>query len=302
MSGVMTRDPVRVDVGSGVVVAGSSAKPSEPSNQPLIVALHGGLYTAKYFDVPTWPGGSFIELAVEQGYPIVSFDRPGYGSSSILAPADNTYERQAEILGVAIEQVAARIPAPGVVLVGHSIGGMIALTIAARESGFTLFGVSATGLGALIPTGGASEGLAAATSATGQDTAALPPEQCDGVMFGPSWTFDPGVLKAAHASYAPAPVVELVAASRWAAEKLPQLAPMVTVPVHNSLAEFDALWVSSPETIARFATHFTAAPFVDASIARGTGHSIDHHRLGHALQLRQLAFADECQLLAEQPR
>ncbi|MDQ6773936.1 MAG: alpha/beta fold hydrolase [Candidatus Dormibacteraeota bacterium] len=301
MSEVTTRDLVRVDVGGGVVVAGSSAKPTEPTGRPLIVALHGGLYTAKYFDVPTWPGGSLLDLAAHHGYPIVSFDRPGYGASSTIAPPENTYERQAELLGAAIERIAAGIPAPGVVLVGHSIGGMIALTIAAHEFGFKLLGVSATGLGSVIPPGGASEGLVAATRATGQDTVALPPEQCDQVMFGPSWTFDPGVLEAAHASYAPAPVVELVAASRWAAEKLPQLAPKVTVPVHNALAEFDALWESSPETIARFTGLFTAAPFADASIARGTGHSIDHHKLGHALQLRQLAFADECRVLAERP-
>jgi hypothetical protein len=44
----------------------------------------------------------------------------------------------------------------------------------------------------------------------------------------------------------------------------------------------------------------TAAPYVDASIARATGHSIDHHILGHALHLRQLAFAEECQLWARQ--
>jgi hypothetical protein len=30
-------------------------------------------------------------------------------------------------------------------------------------------------------------------------------------------------------------------------------------------------------------------------------HSIDHHVLGHALHLRQLAFAEECQLWASQP-
>ncbi|OWA06541.1 hypothetical protein B9W68_19020 [Streptomyces sp. CS227] len=36
------------------------------------------------------------------------------------------------------------------------------------------------------------------------------------------------------------------------------------------------------------------APFAEAGVARGTGHCIDHHRLGHALHLRQLAFAAEC--------
>jgi hypothetical protein len=72
------------------------------------------------------------------------------------------------------------------------------------------------------------------------------------------------------------------------------------VPVHNALAEFDALWDSSPANVARFAGFFTAVPFIEASVARGTGHSIDHHTLGHALHLRQLAFAAECALWARQ--
>ncbi|MFD0635559.1 hypothetical protein ACFQ9X_32420 [Catenulispora yoronensis] len=66
------------------------------------------------------------------------------------------------------------------------------------------------------------------------------------------------------------------------------------------LAEHDALWDSSADNVASFAALFTAAPFVQAGVARSTGHSIDHHRLGHALHLRQLAFAQECAQWAEQ--
>jgi len=35
---------------------------------------------------------------------------------------------------------------------------------------------------------------------------------------------------------------------------------------------------------------------VDATVMPGVGHSIDHHAAGHALHLRQLAFAHECAL------
>jgi hypothetical protein len=70
--------------------------------------------------------------------------------------------------------------------------------------------------------------------------------------------------------------------------------------VHNELAEFDALWDSAPANVEQFAKLLTAAPFVDARIARSTGHSIDHHTLGHALHLRQLAFAEECALWGRQ--
>jgi len=279
----------------GIEIAAARRDPPEPTGQPLIATLHGGLYTGRYFDVPIAPTGSFVDLATRLGHPTVCFDRPGYGASGALAPEENTFERHAELLGAAITDVADGAP---VILVGHSIGGMIALTIAAMSDGPALLGVSVTGMGAVIPSGGLSEQLATAAAGSGQPVIALPPEQCDPVMFGPPGTFDPGVLDAAHETYAPAPAVELIAASRWAADKLPGLAPEVTVPIHNVLAEHDSLWDTSGESIERFVALFTAAPSVDASVMRDVGHSIDHHKAAPALHLRQLAFAHECTLRA----
>ena len=82
----------------------------------------------------------------------------------------------------------------------------------------------------------------------------------------------------------------------WPDEHLPDVAPRIRVPVHNELAEFDALWDSTPAESRAVRQDADRRPFVDASIARATGHSIDHHILGHALHLRQLAFAGECEL------
>jgi hypothetical protein len=48
------------------------------------------------------------------------------------------------------------------------------------------------------------------------------------------------------------------------------------------------------DEIDAFARMFTSAPRVDAALARGVGHNIDHHHLGRALQLQQLAFALTC--------
>jgi pimeloyl-ACP methyl ester carboxylesterase len=280
----------------GVELAATRRDPVVASGRPLIVTLHGGLYTGRYFEVPLSPGGSFVDVASQLGYPTLTFDRPGYGASAQLPPEENTFERQAALLGAAIREAAG---GSAVLLVGHSIGGMIALTIAAMSDGPALLGVSATGMGAYVPSGGGADQITDAAASSGQEVVAVPPEACDSVMFGPPATFDPGVLDAAHASYSPAPVVELVAAPRWAAEKLPHLAPNVRVPVHNVLGEYDALWDASPPSIAKFTAFFTAAPYVDASVMRAVGHSIDHHTGGHALHLRQLAFAHECTLRAE---
>ena len=252
---------------------------------------------ARYYDVDGSGQGSFLDVAAAAGYPVVCFDRPGYGGSPALSPAENTFTRHAALLAEAIAQAAARSGTDRVFLTGHSIGGMIAMMIAAGEMDFRLTGLSVTGMGAVIRRGGAAHALA---SLPPDEIVDLPYDQRDQVMFGPPGTWTAEAVQAAHGSYALTPVRELIQAPQWPDEHLPSLAPLITVPVHNELAEFDALWDSSAANVEQFAKLLTAAPFVTANVARNTGHSIDHHILGHALHLRQLAFAEECQLWAAQ--
>jgi pimeloyl-ACP methyl ester carboxylesterase len=281
----------------GQLIAGLTAGPESSPGRPLIAALHGGTYNARYFDVAGSRHGSFLDLAAGLGYSVVSFDRPGYGGSPALEPADNTFGRHAELLNAAIGQAAESRAADGVILAGHSIGGMIAAMIAAGDTDFRLLGVTMTGMGAVIRAGGPAQALA---SLPPDATVDLPYDQRDQVMFGPEFTRTAAGISNAHSSYAPVPVRELIQAPNWPDEHLPGVAPRIRVPVHNELAEFDALWDSTPANVELFATMLTGAPFVQASIARATGHSIDHHILGHALHLRQLAFAAECELWGRQ--
>ena len=288
----------RVDgLSIAALTAGPMGGTASGRGRPLIAALHGGTYTARYYDVAGSPQGTFMDLAAAAGYPVVCFDRPGYGGSAALPPAENTFSRHARLLVDAIGQAAARFSADDVFLTGHSIGGMIAMMIAAADIDFRLTGLSVTGMGAVIRVGGPAQALA---SLPPDETVDLPYDQRDQVMFGPASTWTAAAVQAAHGSYALTPVRELIQAPQWPDEHLPGLAPRITVPVHNALAEFDALWDSTPANVEQFAKLLTAAPFVDAGIARATGHSIDHHILGHALHLRQLAFAEECQLWASQ--
>ena len=163
-------------------IAALTAGPLSGAGKPLIAALHGGTYTARYFDVAGSPQGTFMDLAAAAGYPVVSFDRPGYGGSPPLEPADNTFDRHAWLLADAIAQATARFSADGVFMVGHSIGGMIAMMIAAGEVDFRLIGLSVTGMGAVIRPGGPAQALA---SLPADETVDLPYDQRDLVMFGP---------------------------------------------------------------------------------------------------------------------
>ncbi|NMO03672.1 alpha/beta hydrolase [Gordonia sp. TBRC 11910] len=274
----------------GVAIATTLLRPAAAdSRSPLLVTLHGGTYTSGYYDVAGSPAGSFNEVATRNGFAVLAVDRPGYGGSSVLPEQTNTFARQAEILDVAIGKALADHGPGDVVLVAHSIGGMIALEIAARRPAWRLVGVSATGMGARIPAGGASEQLGGLGLS---GIVELPAEQREAIMFGPPGTYSPEALIAARNSYAPTPFIELTEAPRWARERLAAVAAQVAVPVHNALAEHDALWDTTPEALAAFADAFAGRATVE--LVPGVGHSIDHHLRSTETHLRQLAFALSC--------
>ena len=280
---------------SGSVAVGYHAPAAAIPGLPLLVALHGGTYTSEYFSVAGGPAGSFLDIAGRNGFAVLTVDRPGYGESTLLTEEENTFARQAEILDGVIAEALDVWPATGVVLVAHSIGGMISLEIAARHPRWPLLGVTTSGNGARIPAGGAAEALGSLPLSGVVD---LPVPERDGVMFGPAGTFTEAARNAAHGSYAPTPFVELVRAPVWAAERLSTVAAAVEVPVLTVLAAYDALWDSSAEARADYESRFTVP--VSAPVLPGTGHSIDHHLMGAALDLMQLGFAQQCLALRGQ--
>jgi pimeloyl-ACP methyl ester carboxylesterase len=276
-------------VGSGAVAVCHYAPAVEIPGLPLLVALHGGTYTSEYFGVAGGPSGSFLDIAARNGFAVLTVDRPGYGMSTLLPEEENTFARQAEILDGVIAEALERWPAPGVALVGHSIGGMISLEIAARHPRWPLVAVATSGNGARIPAGGAAEALGSLPLSGVVD---LPVADRDGVMFGPAGSFTEAGRRAAHGSYASTPFVELVLAPVWARERLSAVAAEVKVPVQTVLAAHDALWDSSPAALADYQSRFTSP--ASAMVLPFTGHSIDHHLMGAALDLMQLGFAQSC--------
>ena len=70
-----TREAVAFEP-EGVRIAGSAIAAGDPE-APLLACLHGGLYRGHYFDVPSGPGGPFMDLAAASGFSVVAFDRPG---------------------------------------------------------------------------------------------------------------------------------------------------------------------------------------------------------------------------------
>lgn len=278
----------------GVRIATETHDPPAPQpGSPLLVALHGGSYTSGYFDVAGTPAGSFLDVAARNGFRAVTVDRPGYGKSASLPDADNTFARNAELIDGLVERLVSETRGTlAVVLIGHSIGGIIALEVAARRPPWSLAGVSATGVGVRPAASGLADELGALAAG---GVIEVPVADRDQALFGPEGSYTEAARTAAHARcYAPAPVVELANAAMWPRQRLADVAAQVRVPVQNMVAEFDSVWDSSAVACAEFAALFDPLVEVSSATVPGAGHSIDHHLAGTEVHLAQLAFALRC--------
>jgi pimeloyl-ACP methyl ester carboxylesterase len=261
------------------------------SGNPLLVALHGGTYTSKYFCIAGSSNGSFVDIATRNGFSVLRIDRPGYGASDLLPEDENTFTRQAELLDGAISGMLDADDAA--VLIGHSIGGIVALEIAARQPHWRLIGVAVSGMGAAIPAGGAAEQLGALPLSGVVD---LPIGEREPLWYGPSSSVSADAVVAARSSFAPAPMIELKSAPQWAAARFAEAALAITVPVHHTLAEFDSLWDTSPAARELFLAKFSPTLPVHSEFMPGVGHCIDHHLSGATMHYNHLAFAHQCTL------
>lgn len=279
--------------GLGLSLSGRGRIPEAPGpdRYPLIIAVHGGTYSSRYFDVP---GYSLLDKAHAQHLPIFAIDRPGYGLSADFAANAPSITDNAEILDSAIYDLwhSYAHKACGVVLIGHSIGAAICVALAARQPTWPLLGIAISGVG-LDPV---PESKTKWNSVPAEQTlVSVPPEAMDRFFFGPAGTYDPAVMpQASHAAGAPAPRSELVDIGMHWPRQVAQLAAQVRVPVHYRQPEFEHLWPVDEEIVQRFAQAFANCPEMDAALLKDAGHCIDFHRVGEDFQLQQLAFARHC--------
>ncbi|MBL0421928.1 alpha/beta hydrolase [Ramlibacter sp. AW1] len=260
---------------------------------PLVIAIHGGTYTSAYFDVP---GASLLARARANRIPVLAPDRPGYGDSPMRAAGEMTIKGQARHLIGTLRDAWSRHGegTAGIVLIGHSIGGAIAATMAAEMAGGSsdvpLLGLAVSGICMRTP----PEHKEQWAQLPDTPTVEIPPPVKDFVMFGPQGSFDPKMVDASRAANTAAPKAELVdIVSTWQ-DQAPEVLGRIEVPVHYRQAEVDHLWIMSADEVEAFRRALKRSPRVDAAMVRGVGHCMDFHHVGRALQLQQLGFALEC--------
>jgi len=273
---------------------GSGSPARHPA--PLVIALHGGGYSSRYFDVP---GLSFLERASLAGVPVLAPDRPGYGASQPLPPGQATIRGNADALRTAIKAAWSGYAgsAPGVVLVGHSIGGAIAMTIASEACDWPLLGVAVSGFGLRSPRR-IHDAWASLPDTPFIDS---PPAMKNQAVFGPPGSFDERMQAASHVADAPVPRTELIDIVTGWEKDVQDTIGRVRVPVQYRQAELDNLWIVDEAEVARFAAACSASPYVDAKMVPKTGHCMDFHHVGAGLHFQQLGFALQLAAVAASP-
>jgi pimeloyl-ACP methyl ester carboxylesterase len=275
-----------------VEVAGRrlSGRAAEPDGEPraVVFALHGGSYSSRYFDLRGGQRSSALRNYADLGYRVIALDRPGYGSATDTAPEDCGFAAQAAVLRAALAQLhAERGRGLPVFLVGHSIGGMIAMTVAAGAPDVPLRAVMASGMGVVW-----RPGILEMWSSLLGDAShvAVPNEARDQIMFAADPRLvDEDVQREAGADLHPIPTEELRDAVNWHAA-MPAVASGIRVPVLHVLPEHDGIWASDENAQRQAETALKAVDGATVMVQRAAGHCLDAHRAAYAHHLATAAF------------
>jgi pimeloyl-ACP methyl ester carboxylesterase len=254
----------------------------------VIVALHGGAASSGYFDAPGQPRLSLLRSGAALGFTVIALDRPGYGSSAPHADRMTDAAGRVDLAYAAVDRLLAKRPrGAGVLVLGHSMGCVLALRMAADERGAGLLGLAIAGIGR-EPQPGATAILGGrARRGRGVGGAAFRE-----LIWGPGRLYP---ARAAVGIASPAPGYEGDEVRDWPRD-FPALAARVHVPVHYSLGDHERVWRAGPAGLADIAALFTASPRVVTQEQADGGHNLSLGLSAMAYHLKVLAFAEECVL------
>jgi pimeloyl-ACP methyl ester carboxylesterase len=181
---------------------------------------------------------------------------------------------------------------PSLALVGHSLGGIVALEFAATEPGL-LSSVAVAG----VPI--ARDEVEADRLMAGAAQQQTPGLSLGGVArsraryFGPPDTFDERVIDTLGDIAAAVPAAEFADGALFH-RRFWQTAPQISIPVQFCMLEHENASVVTPALAKQAASAFTASPYTETHLQRWSGHNVSLHHVARSYHLRVLAFVEQC--------
>ncbi|KAL5589271.1 hypothetical protein FOVSG1_011138 [Fusarium oxysporum f. sp. vasinfectum] len=295
-----------LDLPDGGTISGRIYVPAiakESAYVPILICIPGGSYNSEYFHVD--PSHSIFSLCPYLGIPVISLDRPGYGSSKSPAVVEEN-ETYAEVQGRYLNSTilptlwsrfADQTDATAVILLAHSIGAMMAIIAAGShydDHNYPLAGLIVSGIGSEMVEGPRKAMIKLVADSDG--LVHFNTQAKDAIML--QWPLRnlvaSDMYKHTERLNKPIPRDELRDINTTWLSYWRKYAHRVAVPIMHGLAEYDGLWTSSREAIENFGRAFARSPKVNCEMIPKAPHCIEHSFQSKAWYLKCCGFALEC--------
>jgi len=277
---------VRIELSHGTL---AGLRSGDGGTAGLIIGLHGGGYDANYWHSGDEDGASLLTLGAMLGFDVVAIDRPGYrGSGGEGWPLG----QQAEMVFDLIDRIAPNGDRP-VFLIGHSMGGILALMMAAHPRGKSLAAIDVSGVPLRYPQEMQPIIDRAAAGVLGE-VPDLGDEARRWMFYGDDGTYDPAVAVRAPGNHK-VPFAEMPDAF-GAPMNLPPLMAAIAIPVQWTIGDQERSSMGGAGMLDEIRTLLPKCPRLLTSLQRASGHNISLHHVARAYHLRALAFFDECRV------
>ncbi|KAI4144449.1 MAG: hypothetical protein L6R39_004175 [Caloplaca ligustica] len=299
-------DPFSLPLSNSALVTGLRTPPLSsppPKGTPLVVAIHGGSYSAHYFDAA--PSNSALPISNFLCVPCVAINRPGYLDCSTLhtpLPEDSTYCQEEgkhlhqEILPSIWRAYSEAYSVSSIVVLAHSLSVPMAVVAAAlhaqqEDKAYPLAGVILHGFGTRLNT--ASMDSIHPFIDPSSPRIALPVRLKDELML--CGLADQDVLEQSEGLNTSVGLPEFAdGGGSWLTYWREKYAQFVKSPVLYSLAGEDKLWIATVETVDEFAGAFTSSVGVERGLVVGAPHCMELGRAGSVWYARCFGWALEC--------
>lgn len=275
--------PFKIELSNSAIVTGLASIPphsrSTPKHVPLVIGIHGGTYSASYFDADANHTASLTSDGL--GVPFMAINRPGYKDTTAFAvPADSSFHIEQgkyfhDLIFPALwKQFGQPNGCSCLILLSHSLGVPGSIVAASMHAGEPAHSKSYP-LGALIFSGFGTMGTNNQAPVTGTTDLHWPKEAKDDFMLGSidSGMSDPEIYKQTEVLDSTITLAELADAGPepWFAH-WKEYAGKIALPVMVGMAEHDHLWQGTAEHVQDFLAGFPQSRRREGGVILGSPH------------------------------